>query len=57
MYAIWAGYQSTALVNTDHLATLDAVTGYALRAHTLATGGHHGHPNRETDAPCDPLMA
>jgi hypothetical protein len=32
-----AAYQSTALVDTDHRATLDAVTGNALHAHKLAT--------------------
>jgi hypothetical protein len=39
LYAVRAAYQSTALVNTDHRETLDAVTGYALRAHELATTG------------------
>jgi hypothetical protein len=39
MYAMRAAYHSTALADTDHQATLDAVTGYALRAHTQATGG------------------
>jgi hypothetical protein len=42
--AVRAAYQSTALVDTDHRATLDAVTGYALRAHTLATGGTEATP-------------
>ena len=37
--AVRAAYQSIALVDTDHRATLDAVTGNALRAHTLATEG------------------
>jgi hypothetical protein len=44
MYAIRAAYQSTAPVNTDHCAALDAVTGNALRAHTLATGGTMATP-------------
>ncbi|WP_222106453.1 hypothetical protein [Mycobacterium simulans] len=35
-YAVRAAYQSTALVDTDDTATLDAVTGNALRAHRLA---------------------
>jgi hypothetical protein len=38
LYAVRAAYQSTALVDTDHRATLDAVTANALHAHTLATG-------------------
>jgi hypothetical protein len=38
LYALRAAYQSTAPVDTDHWTTLDAVTGYALRAHALATG-------------------
>jgi hypothetical protein len=38
LYAVRAAYQSTALVDTEHLATLDAVTGNALRAHELARG-------------------
>jgi len=37
VYAVRAAYQATALVNIEHSATLDAVTGNALRAHTLAT--------------------
>jgi hypothetical protein len=37
MYAMRAAYQATALLNTERSATLDAVTGNALRAHTLAT--------------------
>ena len=37
MYAVRAAYQSAALVDTEHSATLDAVTGNALRAHELAT--------------------
>jgi hypothetical protein len=36
-YAVRAAFQSIALVDTENRATLDAVTGYALRAHTLAT--------------------
>jgi hypothetical protein len=39
LYAVRAAYQATALVNTEHYATLDAVVGNALRAHTLATEG------------------
>jgi len=39
LYAARTAYQSTALVDNEHSATLDAVTGYALRAHTLATEG------------------
>jgi hypothetical protein len=39
LYAIRAAYQSTAIIDTHHQATLDAVTGNALRAHALATGG------------------
>jgi hypothetical protein len=37
LYALRAAYQSTALVDTDRPATLDAVTANALHAHTLAT--------------------
>ncbi|HSS23879.1 MAG TPA: hypothetical protein VLL82_05645 [Mycobacterium sp.] len=37
VYAVRAAYQSMALMDTEHRATLDAVTGYALRAHALAT--------------------
>ena len=37
VYAVRTAYQAIALVNTEHTATLDAVTGNALRAHTLAT--------------------
>jgi hypothetical protein len=44
MYAMRAAYHSAALVDTDHRATLDAVTGYALRAHTQATGGVRATP-------------
>jgi hypothetical protein len=44
MYAMRAAYHSIALVDTDHRATLDAVTGYALRAHMLATGGTRANP-------------
>lgn len=36
VYAVRTAYQATALVNTERSATLDAVTGNALRAHTLA---------------------
>jgi hypothetical protein len=39
MYAVRTAYQSTALVHTEHSATLDAVTGNALRAHELSTEG------------------
>jgi hypothetical protein len=39
MYAVRAAYQSTALVDTEHWVTLDAVTGNALCAHALATAG------------------
>jgi hypothetical protein len=42
--AVRAAYQSTALVDTDHWATLDAVTGNALRAHSLAAGGTMAAP-------------
>lgn len=38
-YGVRAAYQSTALVDTEHSETLDAITGNALRAHTLATHG------------------
>jgi hypothetical protein len=38
-YAIRAAYQSTALIDTHQRATLNAVTGSAVRAHALATGG------------------
>jgi hypothetical protein len=38
-YALQAAYESTAVVDTHHQAALDAVTGCALRAHALATGG------------------
>jgi hypothetical protein len=36
-YAVRAAYQSIALVDTENRAALDAVTGFALRAHALAT--------------------
>lgn len=36
LYAVRAACQSTSLVETDDWATLDAVTGNALRAHRLA---------------------
>jgi hypothetical protein len=39
VYAVRAAYQSTALVDTEHWVTLDAVTGNALCAHALATAG------------------
>jgi hypothetical protein len=39
LYAARAAYQAAALVNTEHCATLDAVVGNALCAHTLATEG------------------
>jgi hypothetical protein len=39
LYAIRAAYQSMAPLDVDHDMTLDAVTGYALRAHALAAGG------------------
>jgi hypothetical protein len=39
LYAVRAACQATALVNTEHWETLDAVTGNALRAHTQATEG------------------
>ena len=35
-YALQAAYGSTALVDTHHRAALDAVTGFAVRAHALA---------------------
>jgi hypothetical protein len=44
LYAVRAAYQATALVDTDHLASLDAVTGNALRAHALATEGTMATP-------------
>jgi hypothetical protein len=44
MYAMRAAYHSSALVDTDHRATLDAVTGYALRAHRHAIGGPRATP-------------
>jgi hypothetical protein len=37
IYAVRAACQATALLSTERSATLDAVTGHALRAHTLAT--------------------
>jgi hypothetical protein len=37
LYALRAAYQSTALVDADRQATLDAVTANALQAHALAT--------------------
>ena len=37
--AVRAACQSTSLVDTGDWDTLDAVTGYALRAHALATAG------------------
>jgi hypothetical protein len=39
LYAARAAYQSTAIIDTQNWATVDAVTGYALRAHVLATDG------------------
>jgi hypothetical protein len=44
MYAMRAAYHSTALVDTDHRATLDGVAGYALRAHTHASGATRATP-------------
>jgi hypothetical protein len=44
MYALRAAYHSTALVDTDHRATLDAITGYALRAHAQGAGGVRATP-------------
>ena len=44
LYAVRAAYHSTALVHTDRQATLDAVIGNALHAHTLATGGTMATP-------------
>jgi hypothetical protein len=44
MYALRAAYHSTALVDADRRAALDAVTGYAPRAHTQATGGVKATP-------------
>jgi hypothetical protein len=38
-YALRAAYESTALADSHYRAALDAVTGNALRAHALATGG------------------
>ena len=39
LYAVRAAYQSMAPLDADHGMTLDALTGYALRAHALAAGG------------------
>jgi hypothetical protein len=39
VYAVRAAYQSTALVDTEHWVTLDAVSGNALCAHAMATAG------------------
>ena len=36
LYAVRAAHQSTSPINADHDATLDAVTGHALRAHRVA---------------------
>ena len=44
LYAVRAAYHSTALVEPDHRATLDAVTGNALQAHTLAMKGATATP-------------
>lgn len=44
LYAVRAAYHSTALVDADNRATLDAVTGNALQAHTIATGGTKAPP-------------
>ena len=44
LYAMRAAYHSTALVDTNHRAKLDAITGYALHAHRLATGGTKAAP-------------
>jgi hypothetical protein len=44
VYAVRAAYQSIALVDTDHQATLDVVAGNALRAHALATEGTMATP-------------
>lgn len=38
LYALRAAYQSTAAVDTEHRTTLDAVTGNALRAHSVVVG-------------------
>jgi hypothetical protein len=45
--AVRAAYESTALVGTGHRAALDAVTGFALRAHTLAAGERPRRLRRE----------
>ena len=37
-YALQAAYESTALVDTHHQVAVDAVTGFAVRTHALATG-------------------
>jgi hypothetical protein len=37
-YALEAAYESTALVDTHHQVAVDAVTGFAVRTHALATG-------------------
>jgi hypothetical protein len=44
LYALRAAYQSTALVDSDRQETLDAITGNALHAHILATGGTKATP-------------
>lgn len=44
LYAVRAAYHSTAIVHTDHQATLDAVTGNALHAHTLAAESAEATP-------------
>ena len=37
-YALQAAYESTALVDTHHQVAVDAVTGFAVRTHALASG-------------------
>ncbi|HYB37956.1 MAG TPA: hypothetical protein VEF72_20950 [Mycobacterium sp.] len=39
LYALRAAYQSTALADTHRSTTAESVTGNAVRAHALATGG------------------
>jgi hypothetical protein len=38
LHAVRAAHQSTAIIGTGHWVKLDAVTGHALRAHTLVAG-------------------
>jgi hypothetical protein len=49
LYALRTAYQSTALLNAEHIATLDAVAGFALQAHMLAAADRPRRSRRDAD--------